>query len=264
MYSYNYSVIIPHFTRDGNVEMLRRAVESVPERDDIEIIIVDNSLEPIPNDLFSARKHTKIIYSPNERKAGGARNIGMKESDAKWYVFMDADDLFTPECFSAYDRYVDSDYDIIFSLSQGVYSNDITKLNNRGDIYSDLVMNFLEIGEEKGLRVDYPVPWGKMVKASLVRGNDILFDEVPAGNDVMFGLKVGLAAKKIAAIPIMTYMVTASTGSITRTMSLENLESRLYVKKRYNRMLKEHGYKKTASQMYLIVASAKYGIKPFF
>ena len=179
-------------------------------------------------------------------------------------VFMDADDLFTPECFSAYDRYVDSDYDIIFSLSQGVYSNDITKLNDRGDIYSDLVMNFLEIGEEKGLRVDYPVPWGKMVKASLVRGNDILFDEVPAGNDVMFGLKVGFAAKKIAAIPIVTYMVTASTGSITRTMSLENLESRLYVKKRYNRMLKEHGYKKTASQMYLIVASAKYGIKPFF
>ena len=81
MYSYNYSVIIPHFTRDGNVEMLRRAVESVPERDDIEIIIVDNSLEPIPNDLFSARKYTKIIYSPNERKAGGARNVGMKEQN---------------------------------------------------------------------------------------------------------------------------------------------------------------------------------------
>lgn len=264
MYSYNYSVIIPHFTRDGNVEMLRRAVESVPERDDIEIIIVDNSLEPIPNDLFSARKYTKIIYSPNERKAGGARNVGMNESDAKWYVFMDADDLFTPECFSAYDRYVDSDYDIIFSLSQGVYSNDITKLNDRGDIYSDLVMNFLKIGKEKGLRVDYPVPWSKMVRARLVRDNDILFDEVPAGNDVMFGLKIGLAAKKITAIPIKTYMVTTSIGSITRTMSLENLESRLYVKERYNRMLKEHGYKKTASQMYLIVASAKYGIKPFF
>lgn len=59
-------------------------------------------------------------------------------------------------------------------------------------------------------------------------------------------------------------MVTTSTGSITRTMSLENLESRLYVKERYNRMLKEHGYKKTASQMYLIVGSAKYGVKPFF
>ena len=36
----NYSIIIPHFRIP---EMLRRAVLSVPEREDVEIIVVDDA-----------------------------------------------------------------------------------------------------------------------------------------------------------------------------------------------------------------------------
>lgn len=264
MYKYNYSVIIPHFTRDGNIETLRRAVDSVPERKDIQVFVIDNSAIPIPNNLFESRLNVTILYSPNERKAGGARNVGIDNSDAKWFLFLDADDFFTEKAFGSFDKFLDSDYDLVFSLKRSVYGDDITKPAHRGDFTSNLVREFIRTGDDTDLRINYPSPCAKMVRSSLVIENNIRYDEVPASNDVMFALKVGLAAKRIGADAVETYTVTTTAGSITRTRSLENIESVFFVRERYNKMLKEHGYRSNKSEMICIVRSAKYGLKPFF
>lgn len=263
MYKYNYSVIIPHFTRDGNTDALRRAVDSVPDRNDIQVFVVDNSLTPIPNNLFSKRHNVIIVYSPNERKAGGARNVGIDNSDAKWFLFLDADDFFTEKAFESFDKFLDSDYDLVFSLKRSVYGDDITKLAHRGDFTSNLVHEFIRTGDDTDLRINYPSPCAKMVRSALVVENNIRFDEVPASNDVMFALKVGLSAKKIGADAVETYTVTTTAGSITRTRCLENIESVFFVRERYNKMLKENGFRPNKSEMICIVRSAKYGIKPF-
>ena len=263
MYKYNYSVIIPHFMRDGNTNVLSRAVDSVPERDDIQVIVIDNSLIPIPNDLFHSRHNVTILYSPNERKAGGARNVGIDNSDAKWFLFLDADDFFTEKAFESFDKFLDSDYDLVFSLKRSVYGDDITKPAHRGDFTSNLVRKFIKTGDDTDLRINYPSPCAKMVRSALVVENNIRYDEVPASNDVMFALKVGLAAKKIGADPVETYTVTTTAGSITRTRSLENIESVFFVRERYNTMLKENGFCPNKSEMICIIRSAKYGIKPF-
>lgn len=264
MYTYNYSVIIPHFTRSGNTDALLRAVESIPEREDIEVFVIDNSLTPIPDNLFQNRQNVRILYSSNERKAGGARNVGIENSDAKWFLFLDADDFFTEKAFSSFDRFLDSDYDLVFSLKRSVYGDDISKPAHRGDFTSNLVREFIRTGDDTDLRINYPSPCAKMVRSSLVKENNIRFDEVPASNDVMFALKVGLAAKKIGADAEETYTVTTTAGSITRSRSLENIESVFFVRERYNKMLKENGYRPNKSEMICIVRSAKYGIKPFF
>ena len=263
MYKYNYSVIIPHFTRDGNTHTLCRAVDSVPERKDIQVFVVDNSLTPIPNNLFSYRRNVKILYSPNQRKAGGARNVGIENSNAKWFLFLDADDFFTEKAFDSFDKFLYSDYDLVFSLKRSVYGDDISKPAHRGDYTSNLVREFIRTGNDTDLRINYPSPCAKMVRSSLVIENSIRYDEVPASNDVMFALKVGLAAKKIGADAVETYTVTTTAGSITRTRSLENIESVFFVRERYNKMLKENGYRPNKSEMICIVRSAKYGIKPF-
>lgn len=263
-YKYNYSVIIPHFTRDGNLAMLRRAVASVPDRDDIQVIIVDNSLKPIPNDLFTERKNTKVVYSSNERKAGGARNVGMEESDAKWYLFLDADDFYTENAFEIFDSHLDSDNDLEFFCMGGAYSDDLSKRSDRGNRYTFQVIKFLETGDDTGLRINYPSPCAKMVKAELVEKYNIRYDEVPASNDVMFALKVGLKASSVGADARETYIATINRGSITRTQSLANIESVFYVLERYNKMLRENGYPDRRSEMSCIFRSAKYGAGPFF
>lgn len=71
----NYSVVIPHFSKNGTA-FLERSVYLIPERDDIEVLVVDNSLSPIDPHLFKGRINTFILYSDNKYGAGGARNLG--------------------------------------------------------------------------------------------------------------------------------------------------------------------------------------------
>jgi glycosyltransferase involved in cell wall biosynthesis len=262
-HKYNYSVIIPHFTRDGDVSALIRAVSSVPEREDVQVVVVDNSLKPIDAKLFTSRKNVQILFSPNERKAGGARNVGIENSDAKWLLFLDADDLFKEKAFDVFDSHLDSKNDIEFSVMTGAYSDDLKKWSDRGEVYANLVRDFLSSGDDTKLRLEYRSPCAKMVSSDLVNKNNIRFDEVPASNDVMFGLRIGLAAKSIGADERETYVATVSQGSLTKTLSLENIESRFNVCLDRNQTLVKNGYKKDSSVMLFIVKSLHYGVKPF-
>ena len=263
-YKYNYSVIIPHFTRDGDVSALMRAVSSVPEREDIQVIVVDNSIKQIDPLLFNKRKNVQVLFSPNERKAGGARNVGIENSDAKWLLFLDADDLFTRSAFDIFDSHVDSKNDIEFSVMIGAYSDNLEKWSDRGEFYAKLVRDYLKTGDDTKLRLEYRSPCAKMVSARLVNEHNIRFDEVPASNDVMFGLKIGLAAEGIGADERESYIATVSQGSLTKTLSLDNIESRFYVCLDRNQTLVKNGYKRDSSVLLFIVKSLHFGVKPFF
>lgn len=258
----NYSVIIPHFTKKGT-EMLCRAISSVPIRDDIEVIVVDNSLVPIPSGLFEKNKMVSIYYSDNKRGAGGARNVGLTKAKGNWLLFMDADDFFTENAFKHFDRYKESEYDIIFFRPTSCDS-DTYKLSDRHYAVCAEIDNYLKTGDEYGIRCrDFNVPWSKMIRREMVEANNIRFEEVPASNDVMFSLETGLAAKKITASTDIVYCVTKTEGSITNTVSLRNLESAFEVKIRKNRMLKENGFPRECSVANTIRKSAGYGIKTF-
>ena len=261
---YNYSVIIPHFSRDGNTMMLARAIASVPERNDIQVLVVDNSLTPIHSNLFSDRSNVTILYSANERRAGGARNVGIDYSDAKWLLFLDADDFFTADAFNVFDSHLESDNDVEFSLMTGAYSDDLSKRSDRGDFYANLVRTCLATGNDTELRLKYRSPCAKMVSADLVNRNNIRFDEVPASNDVMFSLKVGLMANGIGCDARETYVATVNQGSLTKTTSLLNIESRFRVCLRRNSLLKEYGYEKDSSVLLFVFKSLQFGIVPFF
>lgn len=62
-YLYNFSIIIPHY---NNEQDLRRCMASIPDRDDVQIIIVDDNSDPkkVDFDHFPGldRKNTDIIF----------------------------------------------------------------------------------------------------------------------------------------------------------------------------------------------------------
>ncbi len=262
-YKFNYSIIIPNYTPDDNISDLTRAVSSIPERNDIEIIIVDNSPNQIRKDLFSNRKNVTIDYSEKNKGAGRARNKGIELSSSKWLLFLDADDFFTDNAFEIFDKYLKANEDIIYTTPTGVYGNNIKKKSQRGDFYANTINDYIKTGDETDLRIKYRSPVAKMIKSSLVKNNGIKFDEVPAGNDVMFSLRTGLLAKQISADSGITYVITLTEGSLTRTQSLKNIESRFNVALNRNKYLKKNGYKKDSSVMYFILESKKFGIIPF-
>ena len=257
----NYTIIIPHFT-SSDTSLLERAVNSIPQRDDIEVIVVDNSTSPINSNLFNSRKNICILFSDNTKGAGKARNVGIENSKGKWLLFLDADDFFTENSFNVFDAYIGSKYDIIFFKMTSCYSDTYEKAN-RHSAYAKIVENYLENNDEYDLRYKFPSPCAKMINSEFVKINNIQYDEVPASNDVIFALKIGLKANVIFADYNEVYCATVNKGSITRTTSLRNLESQFDVRIRKNKILKENGLRKDSSLIYLILISRKYGFKVF-
>ena len=62
-YKYNYSFIIPHHNLP---ELLKRCVSSIPKRDDVQIIIVDDNSDPsivdFDNFPFLGEKNVEVIF----------------------------------------------------------------------------------------------------------------------------------------------------------------------------------------------------------
>lgn len=254
-----YSVIIPH--RDS-VNTLNRLLNSIPNREDIEILIVDNSLKPINRTDIGININFKLLYSAPERFAGGARNVGIDAAVGDWLVFCDADDFFHSEAFSVFDRYEDKGYDLVYFKADSVYDDTLLP-SDRADMFSDLVDNYLQ-GKvtEITCRLYYTVPWGKMVKKDFVDSYNIRFDEVRAANDVFFSTLTGYYTKRFTVSDDVVYTVTVRKGSITQTRSYDNLLSRYLVFLRRNKFFKEHRLRDMqVSVMYFIYNSLSFGIE---
>ena len=255
-----YSIIIPHY---NSLDVLPRAIESVPDRDDIEILVIDNSPTPINSNLFSNRKNVHVYYSERTKGAGHARNVGIKNANGKWLFFLDADDFFTENAFVYIDKYNNTEVDIIYFKTTSCYS-DTRKPAHRAESTNQIIESYLQTGDESSLRFGWGAPWAKMIRHSLVTRQNIVFDEVKASNDIMFSLQVGYYAKNIFVSTDLIYCITLRNGSLTQTPSLENLTARIDVVCRYNTFIKKHKipYQQLSLMHFLFLIYSQYGIGP--
>lgn len=226
---YKYSIIIPHYK---NIKLLVRAIESIPEREDVQIIVVDNSPDEL--DFTSIKKKSKnkfeLYFSDITKGAGHARNIGLDNVKSKWLLFLDADDFYNPGAFERFDKYYNSDFDIVYFSSTSVFSDTFTNANRHED-YSLLVSNYIDNinNAEEYLRYWFVTPWSKLIRTQLILDNEIKFDEVHVSNDLMFSVKSGHMANKIFADIFPAYCITVSKNSLTRTVTRTNSRSRYKV-----------------------------------
>lgn len=255
----DYSLIIP---QRNSIDTLPRLFSSVPDREDIEILLVDNSPEPITKEQVGIERDYQLFWSSPTRFAGGARNVGMDYAQGKWLIFSDADDYFVPGAFDIFDHYKDSDADIIYFCADGVYP-ETGERSEQADLYTQLVRNYLkDPTKEWDLRLSFHVPWAKMVRRSFVEENHIRYDEVVANNDDFFSLVAGYYAKKIESVDKVVYLYVVSRGSLMRRRSLDVMRTRYEVILRCNQFKKLHGLRRyQGSVMYFLAESRHYGIK---
>lgn len=96
------SVVIPTYNR-RNVVM--NAVNSVlnqnPSGLDYEIVVSDDGSSDNTAELFK-KKDKRIRYFFNKKNSGVnvARNLGIKETKGDYVLFLDSDDVLTPDCFA--------------------------------------------------------------------------------------------------------------------------------------------------------------------
>ena len=108
----NYTIIIPHYNCP---DLLNRLLDSIPQRMDLEIIVIDDNsfLDKRPK---VCRNDVKVIQLQAEESkgAGYARNVGIKHAVGEWLLFADSDDYYMNNFVNKLDDFKDSKYDIIF------------------------------------------------------------------------------------------------------------------------------------------------------
>lgn len=218
MKEFTYSIVIPF--RD-KMDLLQIACKSIPDREDIQILIIDNSKESMEKCYTPVHTVAQVDYltSSPTKGAGCARNVGVANAKGKWLLFLDSDDYYTKEAFSAFDKYKNSENDIVFFDIRAEFLS-TKEPSKRSENYNRNIAN----KDEDRLRYRTAVPYCKMVRRQLVIDNSLSFQEVPVSNDLMFSLTVGHAAKKCAIDDTVCYCVTEGdkNTSLIKTKSPEN------------------------------------------
>lgn len=210
----NFSFVIPHHNCPA---LLNRCIASIPQRDDIEVIVVDDKsdIDKLPQ---IDRQDVKVYFIGNieSRGAGHARNIGITHATGRWLLFADADDFYADNMIDSLDKIVDSDYDIVF---WGVHYNYIVETGLEDDsIYNSAIKKYLVDKSPKSLTHLKHLknePWNKMVRKEYVDKINARFHEVPVCNDAWFSHYVAANTNKIYAITEKLYYWVKNSNSMT-------------------------------------------------
>lgn len=242
-----YSIIIPHH----NIPvLLQRCLDSIPDIDEIQVIIVDDNSDEslVTPDSFPGvhRSNTEVYFTKEGKGAGYARNVGLKHAKGKWLLFADADDYFTDNMLKTVDSFFSSSADMILFKALSVNS-DTLEPADRNTTLNNLIDSSLKgTISEKQVALSVHVPWCRMIRSDLVKMNNITFDEIIASNDTMFTTKVSCLANEILLSPDMLYVVTYRSGSLwdNKWKNPDNYLIRLETLIRRNKYVHSYGYKK--------------------
>lgn len=259
IYTKDFSVIVPCWR--GAARFLPKLFDSIPDKDGVEIIVVDNSKEPLQRDEIASNREITLLHSAPERHAGGSRNDGMAVAKGKWLLFADADDFYSADAFDIYYEHLNTDADLVYTGMGGVYE-DTGEPSDRGERYERMIHQYCtgEIDEYE-LRIGFSSPCCKMVSHALVDKYELRYDEIRAGNDIYFSLTSGYYANKIEAVDAVTYIASVNRGSLTRRRDYEVTKARLYSKLHCNQFLRERGLPQYQhSVMFALAESRHYGL----
>lgn len=218
----NYSIIIPHYNIP---DLLGRCLRSIPEREDVQVIVVDdnspgneNYLRDIPE---LSRKNVEFYITKDGLGAGHARNVGLSHAIGKWLIFADADDFFVDDLNDLLNDYLNCCDDIIYFTTK---TCDCYKISIVFTAKSEILDYYEKTGDSRIFRIARTEPWGKFIKRQLVLDNDLSFQETKAHNDLLFSVKTGVLAKSISFVKKPLYWYVIREGSLGHQKGMESIE----------------------------------------
>lgn len=264
------SIIIPH--KNESV-LLQRCLDSIPQTDDIEIIIIDDNsdVELVDFNNFPGleRANTQVVFlkETESKGAGNARNIGLSKAQGNWLLFCDADDYFTNSFYTTLKKYLISDYDLVIfniDIPKGVYY--------QGSVYQNLIENYDEQTPSSLDDVKYKVwtPWAKLYNANFIAKTGLQFESRHVGNDCFFVISANSMANKIKVDKEKIYHHYYNNNGLSHKkkqpyqLFLERMEvtiwrTNLYKQKKFYHYLEGAGIYQVLKEAY-----SNYGLSIFF
>ena len=217
-----FSIIIPH---KEIPDLLMRCLRSIPVSEDIQVIVVDDNSTGADTYLDKypelSRPYLEFVRTTKGGGAGYARNIGLDRAKGKWILFADADDFFVEDLNDIIYSFVDSEADVIFFKNKAVLSDNTNIKSDRSSYINKKIDKYLAYGDEWPIRARMYVPWGKMIKRSLIVKHNIRFDETKYANDSYCSMLIGYYADSIKVVNRVLYVVTARPNSLWANFCLK-------------------------------------------
>ncbi len=214
--------------------------------EDIQVIVVDDNSADADTYLDTypelSRPYLEFIRTKTGGGAGYARNVGLDRAKGKWLLFADADDFYVDDMYVIICSYLDSEADVIYFKNKAVLSDNTNIKSDRCSYINKNIDKYLAYGDEWPIRAKMYVPWGKMIKRSLIVKNNIRFDEIKYSNDAHFSLLVGYYAEKIVVADRVIYILTCRSNSLAADFCSKpgELEMRAEVAFRQDVFLLQH------------------------
>lgn len=218
--SYKISVIIPTYNaEDYLMETIDSLINQTIGFDNIETILIDDcssdNTRNILKDLNEKYSNVKTVFlEKNHGSPSKARNEGIKNSSSDYIMFLDSDDLYTPEmCEVMYNTIVKNDGDMVCCryTQENKYSSRVPYFfldDFKTNKYKDFKGKFDEENNIIYLKSyeDFPeimslgcpsMIWNKIFKRDVIINSNIEYPENDFFEDVYFTMKFYLNAKNL-------------------------------------------------------------------
>lgn len=166
------SVIIPAYNSAATLE---RAVFSIGNNPDIEILIIENGSSDNTVEIISKllSNDSRIAMFTSPKGVSIARNIGLDNAKGQYVFFLDADDFFEDNAIEKMIEYSKKDYDLICF---GHYNKNIEKKQSQKDVFSldqsiDIKCKMLSSP------FTYMACWSKLFSKKIIDSYGIRFNE---------------------------------------------------------------------------------------
>lgn len=217
------SIVIPVY---NTAEYLKRCVDSIFDTvfDSFEVILIDDgstdgSLSVAQNLAQIYPGKVRVIHQENQG-GGGARNTGIQAAQGEYLYFIDSDDYLAHH---ALDTIAD-----ILAKKIDIAIFDAMLVNEQGQEVERLTgcrrqpQNIFKTHE---LLFEFPAPWNKIIKKSLMTDSGIFFPQRVWYEDLRAISKLYLHAEQVLYVPEPLYRYVMRKNSVMYSSQCErNLE----------------------------------------
>ena len=176
-----------------------------------------------------------LIDCAENRKGGGARNIGMQYASAEYIMFVDADDRLAPTAIAEmYQIAQEKEFDMVECDYKSFF--DFANVPEEVNIENDIEMLDVQISERKKIilqYVDKVAPWGRLYRRDFLTRNDIFFLENCSYEDIHFS---GISMMMITSyykIGKILYFYFQNPTSDVHTVDIEKIRQGVHVTEQY-------------------------------
>lgn len=226
------SIIMPVY----NVEkFLQKTIRSVQNQTftDFEVICVDDGSTDRSVEIIQETAREDSRFSLLEQKnagAGAARNYGFSFARGEYAIFLDSDDLFSPELLEKLHNAISQNKAQIATCNFSTF-DELGNTALRKGIHTEWLPKGTTVFNYKDcphliMNIINPTPWNKLYRSDFIRENNLKYEEISSTNDITFAAVSVAAADRITYVPdyLVKYRVGHS-GSITstKTKNLNNV-----------------------------------------